>query len=224
MAPSLIRTQWPRAPRGASWKPQPCASFGQVAGSQRSPLWILRSPRLVLATSWPDQARSWGAPTRAEWPRLRRQAVVPGCLEPRVLLVGVQELVGGLGPRVLRPRLPVPRVPGRLVAVLVPGVGDGLGDLLVVHGRDLGEVTVQDHPPRQPEARRVPGRVDRIVSVGEVVAEAGAEASPFLIERSDGEEVGDIDLVHELLGGRQQLALEGGLVGVARGGAVGGPR
>ena len=67
--PSRIVTQCPSAPRGASVKPKPRHSAGQVDGSQRSVFAVVVSPALRLAISRSYSASSQCTASRVSRPR-----------------------------------------------------------------------------------------------------------------------------------------------------------
>ena len=208
-------------PRGS---PSPAPPSATWTGPIVSPLWILRSPRFMLATSWSCQASSsaaitwvsiaraamrpsveksaagptpsvFSAPSTAgftaggrgvgnehprERPHLHRQAVVARRLEPGVLLVGLEELVGGLRTRVLRLRLPVPRVPGPPSPSLY-SYQEWVTDSVICLW-SIGWTVERSRfriTPRGSQSRVGSPLVSvGIVAVGQVVADPGAESRP----------------------------------------------
>src|ERR1035437_7217794 len=232
MTPSLMCTQCPRAPRGASWNPAPMQSFGQELGSHFELSWIRSSRRAMLAASWSIHSPIFSARTCVSMPRaatrpsveksasgptpsflstaetssltrarshLRRRAVVGGRLRPAALCGCVEPVVRGIRPRVFRPRLAFRRVEGLVVSscVLVPGVFDVLGDLAGVEGLHLRKVPLPDAPGGE-EQGGLGGIVLGVLPVDEVVPPPAAVAGPALVEGGDGQEIGDLDLPHEV--------------------------
>ena len=88
-----------------------------------------------------------------ERPDLHRHPVVPWSLDPRVLVVGMQERVRRLGSCVLRVGLAVEGVLRRAVSLAVrePGVRDVLADALFVEREDMRQIAVRDDPARNPK-------------------------------------------------------------------------
>ena len=149
-----------------------------------------------------------------------------GRLEPGVLAVDFEVLVGRLRPGVGEVRLPLPRMEGGRVAALVrvPGMGDGFRDLAGVGRVDLvdaGEVAVEDDPPRELESRRIADAARRQVAVAQVVRDPAADRGPVLVIRRHREKVGDVDLVDDPHGVVDELADEGQALGVEGHGVLG---
>jgi hypothetical protein len=168
-----------------------------------------------VAAGIPDQHARQG-------PDLHRLVLVARSLEPAVAVAPLEGLERRGRAAVLRVRLPLPRVQGRVAALVrVPGVGDALGYGRLVDREDRGEIPPEDSAAGQVEGARVVRRPFREVPVRQVVADPGAIAGPVLVEGGDGEHVGDVDVVDELLGFLDQL---GHLGEAARGERRGGVR
>ena len=83
---------------------------------------------------------------RERGPHLHRRVLIARRLEPRVLLNGVEALIRGLWPRVMRLRLALVGIEAFVIAdgIVVPGMSDVLVDLRLVHGLDMREIRAVD--------------------------------------------------------------------------------
>src|SRR5678815_4799639 len=97
MIPSLMWTQWPSEPRGASWNPAPKASFGQEEGSHFPVSWIRRSPFSMFAARASTQVSIFSVRTTvsthraAMRPSVEKSASGPtGVVDPEVTLLHVR--------------------------------------------------------------------------------------------------------------------------------------
>ena len=147
-------------------------------------------------------------------------------LEPGVLLLHGEEVVGRRGATVVEVGLALPRVQPFLVAlaVLVPGVGDELLDLPEVLGIDFvdgGEIASQDGTRRDAVRAGGIGLVLRQFAPAQEVAQPLTQRGVVQIVGRDGEEVGEIDLLDEGLHLVDRVADDGEHVGVERHVAVG---
>ena len=71
-----------------------------------------------------------------------------------------------------------------------------------------GKIAAQHHAAREEEIRRIVDAARRKIAVGHEVAEAFAVAEPLLIEAGDGEDVGNVDLLHKSFGASRKLIEE----------------
>ena len=137
---AMLAASWSSQPRHASrrapasrWRAPPTRPSVEKSASGPTPSFPSTSADELLHAR---VARGVGDQHARQRPDLHRQAVVARRLEPGVLAVGVELLVGRLRPGVVRLRLALERVqrPGRRPRVVVPGVLDVLGDLRGVEG------------------------------------------------------------------------------------------
>ena len=68
-----------------------------------------------------------------------------------------------------------------------------------IERQNLAEVLVEDDAARELELRRIADPVLRNIAVGHVAAQASAVFGPFRIERSDGQQVGNVQALDNLL-------------------------
>ena len=148
-----------------------------------------------------------------------------GRLEPGILGIQIEPLVGGLGARVMQIGDAAPGMQAGVVVprILVPGMRDELLDLLrvaPVHLMHLRQVAVQDCPAGELELARIANPVRRQVAVAQVIGQTAAHRAPIFVERGDGQQVRDVHLIDEGLGLVQQGADIGQSLGVDRVGIV----
>jgi hypothetical protein len=98
--------------------------------------------------------------------------------------------------------------------VLVVGVSHVLPDLLHVERLRRPQVLVEDDSPGKEELLGIEPSRRRKVAVGHVVPDPAPQARPFRVEARDGEEIGNVDLLHERLRLLEQAPEGGEGVGV----------
>jgi hypothetical protein len=209
--PPRILTRWPSTPRGASVKPSPLHSFGQVEGSHFPTLTVAVLPALQLASSgfsaWICRLAQYAAslPHAAVRQCVENQAPTgtSSCRSDasRVSLI-VEVLDVGAGAPGVQAKHEVGlghAVPGMqalgLVGVPVPAVVheplDLLG-ILDVDLVDLREVAVDDGAARQLQADRgvVVGAARQVAVAQHALARQAAAVQAVLAERRDRQQAG----------------------------------
>ena len=127
-----------------------------------------------------------------------------------------------LGAGVMQVGFAVIRVQTRILAagIVVPGMRNeflNLVRIVHVHRMDGGKIAVQDGASRNQPACRIVHPFFRKIAIGEKIADSFAAREPVLVERSDGERVGQIDLIDELLHAADHVLDPGEALHVERG-------
>ena len=85
---------------------------------------------------------------------------------------------------------------------------------------DLAQIAVENGSAGELEFGGVAEAIDGQVAIGQVVGQPSADGAPVLVVRGHGQQVRDVDLLHEPLGLVQQGADLGRSLGVHRVGFV----